>query len=137
MRPTATADAVARAGRWAALALAACLCIGAAAADLAPGGPERLALVEETTGGQDVLVIDVSRGTVMRLARGRTEIDRLVWSPAGRMVVAFALAPDGRSVAYARGGQILVADLEGNGRRTLVQGGWGPAWSRDGRRVAS
>ncbi len=83
MRPTATADAVARAGRWAALALAACLCIGAAAADLARGGSERLALVEETTGGQDVLVIEVSRGTVMRLARGLTEIDRLVWSPDG------------------------------------------------------
>jgi Tol biopolymer transport system component len=70
-----------------------------------------------------VCVVDVDAGRVHPLV-------------AERMVVAFALAPDGRSVAFARGGQILVADLQGNGRRTLVQGGWGPAWSRDGRRVA-
>jgi Tol biopolymer transport system component len=51
-------------------------------------------------------------------------------------VAAFALAPDGRSVAYAWDRQILLVDLDGNGRRPLVQAGWGPAWSRDGRRIA-
>jgi Tol biopolymer transport system component len=304
-------------GRWASIAVVACVSIGAGAADPAPGGPDRLALVEETAGGQDVLVVDVSRGTVTRAARGLTEIDRLVWSPDGgrlalggksggrhgifiartdgsapqrvadgrspswspdgtriafaapqdggeeifvvrvdsgaqdrltaspgrdimplwapdggriafasgrsessrlhgreygteihlmgadgsgaraltggnacglatesegklnsldhadwtpdgrrlvyragvckmdcrvcvvdvdagrtrplvaeRMVAAFALAPDGRSVAYAWDRQILLVDLDGNGRRPLVQAGWGPAWSRDGRRIA-
>jgi len=39
------------------------------------------------------------------------------------MVAAFALAPDGRSVAYAWDRQILVSDLDRNGRRSLVRPG--------------
>src|SRR6185436_17656078 len=69
-----------------------------------------------------VCVVDVDAGRTRPLV-------------AERMVAAFALAPDGRSVAYAWDRQILVSDLDRNGRRSLVRAGWGPAWSRDGRRA--
>lgn len=53
-----------------------------------------------------------------------------------RMVRGFALSADGRSVAYSWSQQIFVTDLDTGARRPLVQGAWGPAWSRDGRRIA-
>src|SRR4029078_535492 len=56
----------------------------------------------------------------LRRRRGRGASAPLV---AERMVAAFALAPDGRSVAYAWDRQILVSDLDRNGRRSLVRPG--------------
>lgn len=53
-----------------------------------------------------------------------------------RMVSDFALAPDGKAVAYAWNHGIYVVDLESGAPRLLVQDAWGPAWSRDGRRIA-
>jgi Tol biopolymer transport system component len=70
-----------------------------------------------------VCVIDLGTGRVSPL------VDE-------RMVRGFALAPDGRSVAYAWNRRILVMDLDSGARRPLVQDAWGPGWSRDGRRIA-
>jgi Tol biopolymer transport system component len=70
-----------------------------------------------------VCVIDLGTGRVSPLVNER-------------MVRGFALAPDGRSVAYTWNRQILVMDLESGARGPLVQDAWGPAWSREGRRIA-
>jgi len=114
-------------GRWASIAVVALLSVGASAADPAPGGPDRLALVEETARGQDVVVIDVSRGTVTRAARGLTEIDRLVWSPDGGR-----LAFGGTSGARH---EIFVARSDGSALQRMADGR-SPSWSPDGTRIA-
>jgi len=80
--------------------------------------------VEETAGGQDILVIDVSRGTVTRAAHGLTEIDRLVWSPDGGR-----LALGGKS-----GGRhgIFIARTDGSAPQRVADGR-SPSWSPTGR----
>jgi Tol biopolymer transport system component len=70
-----------------------------------------------------VCVIDVTEGRVHPLSSER---------PA----IAFSLSPDGRSVAYSSNRGIFVTDLGGGVARALVPDGWGPAWSRDGGRIA-
>ncbi len=116
-----------RAGTWVALLVTACLATGAGAADVAPGAADRLALVEESAGGQDVLVIDVDRGRTTRVARGLAEIDGLSW------------APDGGRLAFGarRGGgpAIFVARSDGSELRRLAAGR-APSWSPDGTRIA-
>lgn len=71
------------------------------------------------------------RVCVIELPEGRTR--PLV---SERIVSDFALSPDGKEVAYAWSRGIYVVDLEGGVPRLLVQDAWGPAWSRDGRRIA-
>jgi TolB protein len=70
-----------------------------------------------------VCVIDVTEGRVYPLS-------------SERPVTAFSLSPDGRSVAYSSNRGIFVTDLGGGAARALVPDAWGPAWSRDGRRIA-
>jgi Tol biopolymer transport system component len=68
-------------------------------------------------------VIDVTEGRVSPLTTER---------PA----TAFSLSPDGRSVAYSSSHGIFVTALGGGAARALVADAWGPAWSRDGKRIA-
>ncbi len=70
-----------------------------------------------------VCVIDVTAGRVSPLA-------------AEGPATAFALSPDGRSVAYVSDHGLFVADLHGGAARALVPDAWGPAWSQDGTRIA-
>lgn len=70
-----------------------------------------------------VCVVDMTEGRVRPLSSER---------PA----IAFSLSPDGRSVAYSSNPGLFVTDLEGGTARALAPDGWGPAWSRDGRRIA-
>ncbi len=70
-----------------------------------------------------VCVIDVTEGRVSPLTTER---------PA----TAFSLSPDGRSVAYSSSHGIFVTDLGGGAARAVVPDAWGPAWSRDGKRIA-
>jgi Tol biopolymer transport system component len=70
-----------------------------------------------------VCVIDLTDGRVAPLTTER---------PA----TGFSLSPDGRSVAYSSGRGIVVTDLEGGATRAAVPDAWGPAWSRDGKRIA-
>jgi TolB protein len=70
-----------------------------------------------------VCVIEVTAGRVSPLT---TE----------RRATAFSLSPDGRSVAYSSSHGIFVTDLGGGAARALVPDAWGPAWSRDGKRIA-
>jgi Tol biopolymer transport system component len=70
-----------------------------------------------------VCVIDVTQGRVSPLTTER---------PA----TAFSLSPDGRSVAYSSSQGIFVTDLGGGAARAVAPAAWGPAWSRDGKRIA-
>lgn len=45
-----------------------------------------------------------------------------------------AWSPDGRRIAFNRGGMILVIDVNGSNERSLGEGG-NPAWSPDGTRI--
>jgi Tol biopolymer transport system component len=46
-----------------------------------------------------------------------------------------AWSPDGRRLAFARGGEIWVMNADGSGARSLGVGGQEPAWSPDGRKL--
>lgn len=71
----------------------------------------------------NVCVIDVIAGRVGPLT-------------AQRPATAFALSPDGRSVAYTSSDALVVRDLDGRAARAIVRDAWGPAWSPDGTRIA-
>jgi dipeptidyl aminopeptidase/acylaminoacyl peptidase len=50
-----------------------------------------------------------------------------------------AYSPDGTMLAFARGGDLWVANADGSGQRRLLQTPnvveWGPSWSPDGQRI--
>src|SRR5262245_17208731 len=90
-------------------------------------GPDQLAFVAASAGGQDLYVVDVNRSTAMRLAQNLVEGEGLVWSPDGAQL-AFA-AKTGATSA------ISVVRSDGSGLRQLVAGR-GPSWSPDGTQIA-
>lgn len=95
---------------------------GLAAAAWTPDGRRLLYRAGSCKFDCRVCVIDVTEGRVHPLSSERA--------------IAFPLSPDGRSVAYSSNRGIFVTDLEGGAARALVPDGWGPAWSRDDRRIA-
>jgi WD40 repeat protein len=120
--------------------------------------------------GQDrkVRVWDVASGASRVVAEVRTQAFRLRWSPDGRHLAltqgfeeldvfeaergearcvfrgrndsASEFSPDGRSIAFVDGYQLVVGELEACATRRLTQhrgSVFGLAWSRDGRLVAT
>ncbi len=118
---------VARARLWAGLGLVSCVSVGPGVADAPVAGADRLAFVEESAAGQDVHVIDVSRSTTTRLARGLAEVEGPAWSPDGTRL-AFAAKSGGTSAVF-------VVRSDGTRLERLATG-QSPSWSPDGTKIA-
>jgi Tol biopolymer transport system component len=91
-----------------------------------------------TFAGDDIFVIDA----------GGDESHQLTETQYGRSAGEAAWSPDGREIAFVRGGAVVtpgvafgaifVVDAEGGPARRLTRGPWDtePAWSPDGSRIA-
>jgi Tol biopolymer transport system component len=113
-------------GMWMVLGLALSV-RGGAGADAPVAGAERLAFVAETAGSQEVHVVDVSRSTMTRVARGLADVESLTWSPDGARL-AFSARSGGPS-------SVFVVQSDGTQLRSLATGR-SPSWSPDGTRIA-
>ena len=94
---------------------------GGAGADAPAAGAERLAFVAETTGSQEVHVVDVTPSTTTRVARALAEVESLTWSPDGARL-AFSARSGGPS-------SVFVVQSDGTQLRSLATGR-SPSWSR-------
>src|SRR5262245_5115759 len=89
---------------------------------LSPDG--RLVAMDAAFGGdRDVMVADVARGVTSRLTRGGGLARSPIWSP------------DGRRVAFARGGKIYVTNADGRSSESVLADVQGTprSWSADGK----
>lgn len=81
-----------------------------------------------------------SRDVIAYVSQGDIHVARLR-SPSRRVTFRGgddpSWSPDGRRIAFVRGGDVWTLDVKrGKARRLTFRGGKSPAWSPDGRRIA-
>jgi TolB protein len=99
------------------------LAVGASAASASfPGRPGKIAFVSDASGSNDLVVMNADGSGRENLTSGPDDDLYPAWSP------------DGRVLAFVRGGAVYVIRSDGGGIRRLTTGA-SPAWSPDGRRL--
>jgi Tol biopolymer transport system component len=91
--------------------------------------PDRIAFLsnrdsKEPTEAPDLYIMAADGTNVKRITKGGVDLEPPSWSP------------DGRRIAYTRGGQIMLTSDHDSLQTTFTNSGESPAWSPDGSKIA-
>jgi Tol biopolymer transport system component len=108
----------------------------------APDG-RRLAYVAEAGGYRKLFVRTLATGEERQLTTGARDDIQPAWSPDGRRIAFVRASAEGGRLepsdvlgSYVEGGDVWDVDVATGAARQLVARAFGPAWSRDGTRLA-
>ncbi len=104
---------------------------------------QAIAFTSDRSGNPDIWVLELGGGELVRITEDPAEDTQPAWSPDGRQLAFSSSRGHGdrldRSVAqfgYSLGGGLWVVPSLGGEPAPVLDGGFNPSWSPDGRRLA-